>query len=111
MSDSASPVADIVGLAVMGGTGNGKETDQDDFVEDDGMQETVVMQTDNEDDIDTVGDTAEVNVEELVAKIDSGNTDDLERRKAVKRKLEKLQDEIGDNLDSTYNINLDDDDL
>ncbi len=95
----------------MGGTGNGKETDQDDFVEDDGMQETVVMQTDNEDDIDTVGDTAEVNVEELVAKIDSGNTDDLERRKAVKRKLEKLQDEIGDNLDSTYNINLDDDDL
>ncbi len=74
------------------------------------MQETVVMQTDDAD-IDTVGDTAEVNVEELVAKIDSGNTDDLERRKAVKKKLEKLQDEIGDNLDSTYNINLDDDDL
>ena len=74
------------------------------------MQETVVMQTDDAD-IDTVGDTAEVNVEELVAKIDSGNTDDLERRKVVKKKLEELQEEIGDNLDSTYNINLDDDDL
>ncbi len=93
---------------MMGGTGNGNETEQDDFVEDDGMQETVVMQTDDAD-IDTVADTAEVNVEELVAKIDSGNTDDLERRKAVKKKLEELQEEIGDNLDSTYNINLDDD--
>ncbi len=92
----------------MSGTGNGKETDQDDFVDDDGMQETVVMQTDDAD-IDTVADTAEVNVEELVAKIDSGNTDDLERRKVVKKKLEELQEEIGDNLDSTYNINLDDD--
>ncbi len=83
---------------MMGGTGNGNETEKDDFVEDDGMQETVVMQTDDED-IDTVADTAEVNVEELVAKIDSGNTDDLERRKAVKKKLEKIQEEIGDNLD------------
>ncbi len=102
-------MASIVGLAMMGGTGNGNDTEKDDFVEDDGMQETVVIQSDSAEDIDTVGDTAEVNVEELVAKIDSGNTDDLERRKSVKRKLEKLQDEIGDNLDSTYNINLDDD--
>ncbi len=94
---------------MMGGTGNGNDTEKDDFVEDDGMQETVVIQSDSAEDIDTVGDTAEVNVDELVAKIESGNTDDLERRKSVKRKLEKLQDEIGDNLDSTYNINLDDD--
>ncbi len=101
-------LASIVGLAMMGGTGNGNDKEQDDFVDDDGMQETVVMQTDDED-IDTVADTAEVNVEELVAKIDSGNTDDLERRKAIKKKLERMQEEIGDNLDGTYNINLDDD--
>ena len=93
---------------MMGGTGNGNETEQDDVVEDDGMRETVVMQTDDED-IEIVGDTAEVNVDELVAKIDSGNTGDLERRKAVKKKLEKLQEEIGDDLDGTYNINFDDD--
>ena len=92
----------------MGGTGNENDTEKDDFVEDDGMQETVVMETDGVD-IETVGDTAEVNVEELVAKIDSGNSSDLERRKAVKKKLEKLQEEIGDDLDGTYNINLDDD--
>ena len=97
-----------MGLAMMGGTGNGNETEQDDVVEDDGMRETVVMQTDDED-IEIVGDTAEVNVDELVAKIDSGNTGDLERRKAVKKKLEKLQEEIGDDLDGTYNINFDDD--
>lgn len=97
-----------MGLAMMGGTGNGNETEQDDAVEDDGMQETVVMQTDDED-IEIVGDTAEVNVDELVAKIDSGNADDLERRKAIKKKLEKLQEEIGDDLDGTYNINFDDD--
>ncbi len=98
----------IVGLAVMGGTDNGNDKEQDDFVDDDGMQETVVMDTDD-DAIETVGDTAEVNVEELVAKIDSGNTDDLERRKAVKKKLERIQEEIGDDLGGTYNINLDDD--
>ena len=94
---------------MMGGTGNGNETEQDDdVVEDDGMQETVVMQTDDED-LEIVGDTVEVDVDELVAKIDSGNTDDLERRKAIKKKLEMLQEEIGDDLDGTYNINFVDD--
>ena len=49
MSDPALLQVSIVGLAVMGGTGNGNETEKDDFVEDDGMQETVVMQTDDDD--------------------------------------------------------------
>ncbi len=93
---------------MMGGTGNGNETKQDDFVDDDGMQETVVMQTDD-DDVDLSDITAEVNVEELVAKLDSSADEDIERRKAIKRRLEELQEEIGENLDGTYNINLDED--
>ena len=108
MSDPALLQVSIVGLAVMGGTGNENETKKDDFVEDDGMQETVVMQTDD-DDVDLSDITAEVNVEELVAKLDSSNSEDVERRKAIKKRLEELEEEIGDNLDGTYNINLDDD--
>ena len=108
MSDPALLQVSIVGLAVMGGTGNGNETEKDDFVEDDGMQETVVMQTDD-DDVDLSDITAEVNVEELVAKLDASNSEDVERRKAIKKRLEELEEEIGDNLDGTYNINLDED--
>ena len=108
MSGPALLQVSIVGLAVMGGTGNGNETEKDDFVEDDGMQETVVMQTDD-DDVDLSDITAEVNVEELVAKLDASNSEDVERRKAIKKRLEELEEEIGDNLDGTYNINLDED--
>ncbi len=93
----------------MGGIGNDSETDQDDLAADGEMEETVVMETDD-DDVDNVGDiSVEVNVEELVAKIEAGSAEDSERRKAIKRRLEELSEEIGDNLDGTYNINLDED--
>lgn len=65
--------------------------------------------TDDDDDGDIL--TAEINVEELVAKIDKQSGSDLERRKAVKRRLEEIQEQklAMQDLDSTYNFNLDDD--
>ncbi|MEM8817113.1 MAG: hypothetical protein AAGE85_14910 [Pseudomonadota bacterium] len=51
--------------------------------------------------------TAEVNVEELVAKLDATPKDDVERRKRIRKRLEE-HDESKD-LDSTYNFNLDED--
>ena len=65
--------------------------------------------TDDDDDVDVL--TAEINVEELVAKIDKQSGTELERRKAVKRRLEEIQEQklAMQDLDSTYNFNLDDD--
>ena len=55
--------------------------------------------------------TSEINVDELVSKIDKQG--DLDRKKLVKRRLEDLQEQkiASENIDSTYNINLDDDDF
>ncbi len=55
--------------------------------------------------------TSEINVDELVSKIDKQG--DLDRKKLVKRRLEELQEQkiASENIDSTYNINLDDDDF
>ena len=55
--------------------------------------------------------TAEVNVEELVAKLDATPKDDAERQKKIRKRLDELRDEreAMKDLDSTYNFNLDDD--
>lgn len=65
--------------------------------------------TDDDDDAEIL--TAEINVEELVAKIDKQAGSELERKKAVKRRLEEIQEQklAMQDLDSTYNFNLDDD--
>ncbi|MEO1244572.1 MAG: hypothetical protein AAFX56_02715 [Pseudomonadota bacterium] len=51
--------------------------------------------------------TAEVNVEELVAKLDAAPKDDVERRKRIRKRLEEHNE--SKDLDSTYNFNLDED--
>ena len=63
-------------------------------------------------DIDNVGDiSVEINVEELVAKIEAGESDEAEHQKEVRRRLDELEEErkAEAELDSTYNFNLDDD--
>jgi len=89
-----------------------KETVVDDDVElVDTSEDTVVLSEDAED-IDTVGDfTAELDVEKIVAKVESGEVDAADEEKEVHRRLEELNDQrkIDEELDSTYNFNLDDD--
>ena len=88
-----------------------KEVIEDEVESVDSMDETVVLSEDA-DDIDTVGDfTAEIDVEKLVAKVESGAVDAAEEEKEVHRRLLELEEKrlTEKELDSTYNFNLDED--
>jgi hypothetical protein len=85
----------------------GSDDIDDDDIDDVEDDEDAVVEDDDDDDIDLTG---EVNIESLVAKLDSTPKDDLERKRAIRRRLEELRDmrEAERDLDSTYNFNLDD---
>jgi hypothetical protein len=81
---------------------------EDDDEENVSPDDTVVI-TEDLSDIDDEGETtAELDVEELVAKIDK-DVDGV-RKKEVHRRLEELEEQkrVQAELDSTYNFNLDD---
>lgn len=97
-----------------GETGNGKQADDVQEIEDDDLEadkdteSTIVMDT-TVDEADTFGDiSSELNVEELVAKMEASSD---ERKRAIRKRLDELRDEreAEKSLDSTYNINLDED--
>ena len=93
-----------------GEIGNGRDEDDidDDVEENPAPDETVVLTEDLEDIGDEADTTAEVNVDELVAKIDMD--EDAEHKKEVHRRLMELEEKKlqEKELDSTYNFNLDD---
>ncbi len=93
-----------------GEVGNGKiESDVDDGVEVDASPEDTVVLTEDLADIDEMGETTvDLNVEELVAKLDKD--DDAARKKEVHRRLEEAAEKKREEeeLDSTFNFNLDD---
>jgi hypothetical protein len=97
-----------------GEIGNGEKdnpVDDDELDLDDSSEETIVLSEDA-DDIDTVGDfTGEIDVEKLVAKVESGEVEAADKEKEVHRRLEELNEQrrIEKELDSTFNFNLDDD--
>ena len=60
---------------------------------------------------ENVGDiSVEINVEELVAKLEATGEGDGDRQREIRKRLSELEEQRRDaeNLDSTYNINLDD---
>jgi len=94
-----------------GETGNGRfDDDVDDDIESSDDTDTIVLSDDLDD--DNIGDiSVEINVEELVAKIEAGEGDAAQHRKEIHRRLEELEEKrrIERELESTYNFNLDDD--
>jgi hypothetical protein len=59
---------------------------------------------------DNIGDlSVELNVEELVANLEPGGDEESEHRQEIRRKLEEKREQREQELDSTYNINLDED--
>jgi hypothetical protein len=59
---------------------------------------------------DTMVDiSAELNVEELVAKLESIDPNEVAHRREVRRRLEELREQRDADLDSTFNFSLDDD--
>ena len=95
---------------MIGDAGSTQERKEVDDVEEEASEDTLVSE-DNEDD-DNIGDiSVEINVEELVAKIEASGSDDASRKREIRRRLEDLQERRSNNedLDSTYDFNLDDD--
>ncbi len=78
-------------------------------VEDIAAPEDTVVITEDMADIEDLGATTIVDIDKLVAKLDK--VDDQEHKKAIKRRLEELEEEKreAEELDSTYNFNLNDD--
>ena len=81
-----------------------EDDDVDDVDDDDDVEDI--------DDDDNVGDiSVEINVEELVAKLEATDSDDVARRREIRRRLEELEEmrRASRDLDSTFNFDLDDD--
>ena len=65
----------------------------------------------DDDDLANVGDiSVEINVDELVAKIEADDDDDT-RKKEIHRRMEELNEQrkVNKDIDSTFNFNLDED--
>jgi len=90
---------------------NGEIDEPDDVLdkddeEDEFLDTEVVASLDD----DNIGDlSVELNVEELVADLESGGDEESEHRREIRRKLEEKREQREQELDSTYNINLDED--
>lgn len=87
------------------------ESDDDDDSEFDASPDDTVVINEDVDDLDSSEDTADLNVDELMAKLDKDMS--AEHKKEVRRRLEELEERRREQeeLDSTYNFNLDDDDI
>ena len=93
-----------------GNNGDNDKTDIDDDEED--LSEELSSEDDDEiADIGTetiVGTTAEFKVDEIVAKIDKADPDEVAHKREVRKRLEEIAEERDEELDSTFNFNLDD---
>ena len=95
---------------------NGDKTDDNDLPEEDfPADETAsvdVSDTEILSDLgdDNVGDlSVEMNVEELVAKLESTDDSLVHEKAQIRRRLEELREAKEMELDSTYNVSLEDD--
>ena len=90
---------------------SGEVDDVDDDVESDDLAEDTVV-VDSDSFSDTVADlSSEFKVDELVAKIEAGDVEDLENKREIRRRLERLREqrEAEKDIDSTFNFNIDED--
>jgi len=97
---------------------NGDKEDSDfDESDETSDDESLDVETSSSDDDripDIGGDTmvdisAELNVEELVAKLESIDPNEVAHKREVRRRLEELREQRDSDLDSTFNFSLDDD--
>lgn len=86
----------------------GDKDEEDEAVSEAVADGDIVVDTD----IDNVGDlSVEINVEELVAEIESTDAMESVEKAEVRKKLDEIREQHEDELDSTYNFDLDDEDL
>jgi hypothetical protein len=102
---------EVPAMNVKVGNGKSPEDIEDDLESEEDSDEEVLSDEDDED-VENVGDiSVEINVEELVAKLARTDSEDVVRRREIRRRLEELREqrEAQRDLDSTFNFNLDDD--
>ena len=98
---------------------NERQTDEVDSENVDTFEEIdTVEKVDSVEEIDTVGDadnvgdiSVEINVEELVAKVEAADGDDVSRNAEIKKRLDEMEDQLDkdDAFGSTYNFDIDED--
>ena len=95
---------------------NGEKSDDKDLPEDDFSEDETAAVDVSDTEIlsglsdDNIGDlSVEVNVEELVAKLESTDDSLVHEKAQIRRRLEELREMKEMELDSTYNLSLDDD--
>jgi len=92
---------EIGNVGSVGDVGDGVSTDE--------PEDTVVL-SDDDVDVDNVGDiSVEINVEELVAKLEATDNEDVARKREIRRRIEEVREEREADLDSTFNFRLDED--
>lgn len=109
-----------------GRSGDNDETDLDESEEEQELSEDLSSDDDDidDDDIDDddidgdgdgdigtdtlVGSTAEFKVDEIVAKIEKADPNEVAHRREVRKRLEEIAEKRSEELDSTFNFNLDD---
>ncbi len=80
------------------------EDDEDDVEEFDGEQTIVMSNDDDEDDDDDLDVSMEVNVEKLMAEMEKTGSDDVERKREIRRRLEEIQE--ARSIEDTYSFDL-----
>ena len=94
-----------------GNNGDDNETDFDESEEE--LSED--LSSDDDDEVADIGtetivsSTAEFKVDEIVAKIDKADPDEVAHTREVRKRLEEIAEKRNEDLDSTFNFNLDDD--
>jgi hypothetical protein len=87
-------------------TDDNTDEKQDDVVSEDATDESIVLDTSDDNFADTV---VEANVDALVARMDSKDVDEVARKREARERLDELRERENDDLDSTFNFNMDDD--
>ena len=84
---------------------NTEKSDGSNDIED----EDNIVVADDDDDVSDL--SSDINIEELVAKLESTPKDALDRQRQIRRRIDELREEreVLKDLDSTYNFNLDED--
>ena len=101
---------------MIGKDGDSQDMDLDE-VDEESVDDTLDDEEPSPDKIPDIGSdtlvdisaSAEINVEELVAKLEASDPDEVAHRREVRKRLEELREQKDSDLDSTFNFNLDED--
>jgi len=79
---------------------------EDEVASTDATDENVVLESAEEGFADTI---VEANVDALVAKMDETDAEEAARKRIARKRLEELREQESEDLDSTFNFDIDDD--